>query len=474
MDIQRFWKKTLSPRWQRWIISPWQKWLTPRSTDHDEAFRERTIRAIIPILVFITLAVYTRQFIVDPTLTTLLVQLAEGSVVFALLGGLTYAVTKGKITFAGQVITVLFVVGVFFMMIDDGYWSNDVHSMKLLVPLVAALVLPINLLIPATVTTVVVFAVVAIGQDLSGRVAPVIDGKPLDTVWAAILDTFFLMMIEAVLLRYMRVEFDRRLRVISETAQNLRIATAKAKEASRTKSEFLANVSHELRTPLNAIIGFSDMLLMGMSGDLNESQRHKVERLKENGNRLLSLVNNILDITRIEAKRIEIINKPFSPRALIKRLQSQMEPLARQSGLEFNATVDEAIPETLLGDEVRVEQVITNLLSNAFKFTPKGSVSVNIRINPGDKTWSVVVADTGIGIAPHAQEIIFEEFRQVDGSFTRAYKGSGLGLAIARNLVRIMSGEIKVESELGKGSTFTVTLPLLQEVREPQLEMVEA
>jgi len=272
----------------------------------------------------------------------------------------------------------------------------------------------------------------------------------------------------------MRVEFDRRLRVISETAQNLRIATAKAKEASRTKSEFLANVSHELRTPLNAIIGFSDMLLMGMSGDLNESQRHKVERLKENGNRLLSLVNNILDITRIEAKRIEIINKPFSPRALIKRLQSQMEPLARQSGLEFNATVDEAIPETLLGDEVRVEQVITNLLSNAFKFTPKGSVSVNIRINPGDKTWSVVVADTGIGIAPHAQEIIFEEFRQVDGSFTRAYKGSGLGLAIARNLVRIMSGEIKVESELGKGSTFTVTLPLLQEVREPQLEMVEA
>lgn len=461
MNVQLFWEKTVVPHWQKWIIAWWHKWLTPKSMDHDEAFRERTIRMIIPVLVFITIAIYTRQIIVEPTLKTFLMQLGEGIVVFSFFGGLAFAVTRGKIALAGHVLTGLMIVGVFFIMIDDGFWSNDVHSLNLLVPLVAALVLPINRLLPATLTTVLLFASMAAIQETTGRVPPIVDGNPLDTAFASSLDTFFLLMIEAVLLRYMRIEFDHRLRVMGETAKELRVATAKAREASRIKSEFLANMSHELRTPLNAIIGFSDMLLIGMTGELNDKQQHKIERLKENGIRLLTLVNNILDITRIEAKRIEIVNRPFSPRSLANRLQSQMEPLAQQSHLAFHVTVNPVVPETMVGDEQRLEQVVTNLLSNAFKFTEQGTVSLEMDADLNNNIWSIAVTDTGIGIAPHAKELIFEEFRQADGSSARAYKGSGLGLAIARNLVRIMSGQISIESELGKGSTFKVTLPIV-------------
>jgi signal transduction histidine kinase len=255
-------------------------------------------------------------------------------------------------------------------------------------------------------------------------------------------------------------ELDNRIEEINETNSALRVATAKAKEAARVKGEFLANVSHELRTPLNAIIGFSDMLLMGMSGELAPKQRHKMERLKENGVRLLTLINNILDITRIEMRRIDIAHKPFSPTALAERLSAQMAVLAERSNLEFQTSVATDLPETVYGDEQRIEQVIVNLLSNAFKFTEKGLVTLKVRANSDQKTWSIAVTDTGIGIPPHALNIIFEEFRQVDGSSKRAYKGTGLGLAITRNLVRMMDGEIKVDSEMGKGSTFSVTLPL--------------
>jgi signal transduction histidine kinase len=268
-------------------------------------------------------------------------------------------------------------------------------------------------------------------------------------------------------------ELDNKVSELNETNDELRIATAKAREAARVKGEFLANVSHELRTPLNAIIGFSDMLLMGMSGELNPKQHHKLERLRENGARLLNLINDILDITRIEARRIEIISKPFAPRALMERLSAQMAVLAEQNKLDLTVGIDSSIPEIVIGDEKRIEQVIVNMLSNAFKFTEQGLVTLDVHSSPHEPTWSIVVSDTGIGIPPHAVNIIFEEFRQVDGGGTRAYKGSGLGLAITRNLVRMMDGQISVQSEIGKGSVFTVTLPLVTP-ESAKLELAES
>jgi signal transduction histidine kinase len=248
---------------------------------------------------------------------------------------------------------------------------------------------------------------------------------------------------------------------LQDQAEVLRLAMVKAKESARVKGEFLANVSHELRTPLNAIIGFSDMLLAGMSGALTEKQHHKMTRLKENGVRLLALINDLLDLTRIEAGRIEMVEKAFSPRVLAERIAAQMESLAFESKLQFDTKVSSEVPAILLGDEKRIEQVIVNLLSNAFKFTKEGCISLNLDANDADGTWVLAVTDTGIGIPPHAVNIIFEEFRQLDGSYSRAYKGSGLGLAITRNLVRMMGGKISVKSEVGSGSTFIVTLPII-------------
>ncbi len=250
-------------------------------------------------------------------------------------------------------------------------------------------------------------------------------------------------------------------------AEKLRVATASAKEAARLKSEFLANMSHELRTPLNAIIGYSDMLLMGMTGSLNDNQHHKIERLRENGTRLLTLINDILDLTRIEARRVDIIAKPFDLRPLIRRLASQVEVLAQDKGLDFEVDVASDVPEKITGDEKRLEQIIVNLLSNAFKFTSQGKVALKVWTT--GQIWQIAVSDTGIGIPPHARSLIFEEFRQLDGSSNRVYKGTGLGLAITRNLVRLMDGQITVDSELGQGSTFTVTFPLVQPEQDSQI-----
>ncbi|MBX3065239.1 MAG: HAMP domain-containing protein [Anaerolineae bacterium] len=245
---------------------------------------------------------------------------------------------------------------------------------------------------------------------------------------------------------------------IDEKNRALRIATAKAEEVARLRGEFLATMSHELRTPLNAIIGFSDVLLMGLGGALNQAQQHQVERLKENGNRLLTLINDVLDISRIEAGRIEIASESFAPAAMLERISEQMQVLAAQKQINFLTVISPSIPPTLVGDEKRLEQVIVNLLSNAFKFTDKGSVNLEATC-ASSETWSIAVRDSGIGIPPHALDLIFEPFRQVDGSSKRSYSGSGLGLAIAQQLIQSMGGKITVSSELGKGSTFTITLP---------------
>jgi signal transduction histidine kinase len=185
-----------------------------------------------------------------------------------------------------------------------------------------------------------------------------------------------------------------------------------------------------------------------------------MQRLKENGTRLLTLINDLLDLTRIESGRLEMVDKAFSPQALVERMTAQMESLAVESKLSFETHISPEVPEMVWGDEKRVEQVIVNLLSNAFKFTNEGSVTLSISVDQHADSWILEVADTGIGIPPHAVNVIFEEFRQLDGSYSRAYKGSGLGLAITRNLVRMMGGRIGVKSEVGSGSTFTVSLPM--------------
>jgi signal transduction histidine kinase len=233
--------------------------------------------------------------------------------------------------------------------------------------------------------------------------------------------------------------------------------------ANRHKSEFLANMSHELRTPLNAIIGFSEVLQERMFGEMNEKQTEYINDIHGSGKHLLSLINDILDLSKIEAGRMELDLTRFHVPAAISNALTLMRERAGRHFVALSSTVDERIGE-ITADERKFKQILLNLLSNAVKFTPEGG-KVDVRARRLDSSVEVAVADTGIGIAPADHKAVFEEFRQLGTDYTKKAEGTGLGLALTRKFVELHGGSIQLESEPGKGSTFTFTLPDRPEIR---------
>ena len=246
------------------------------------------------------------------------------------------------------------------------------------------------------------------------------------------------------------IENARLFREIEDKSRQLEIA-------SQHKSEFLANMSHELRTPLNAIIGFSEVLSERMFGDINEKQAEYISDILQSGQHLLSLINDILDLSKIEAGRMELELSDFDLPSSIENTLTLVREGAVRRGIELGHTVDEHLG-MVRADERRVKQVLLNLLSNALKFTPEGG-RIDVRAAVRDGMAEISVADTGVGISPEDQELVFEEFRQV-GTAAKKVEGTGLGLAISRKFIEVHGGRIWVESQVGKGSTFAFTLPL--------------
>jgi signal transduction histidine kinase len=228
--------------------------------------------------------------------------------------------------------------------------------------------------------------------------------------------------------------------------------------ASRHKSEFLANMSHELRTPLNAVIGFSEVLQERMFGELNDKQMEYVHDIHASGKHLLSLINDILDLSKIEAGKVELELSTFHLPSSLEGTLTLVRERATRHGIDVSLAVDDRLGD-MVADERKVRQVLLNLLSNAVKFTPDGG-RVEVRADAVDSAVQIAVRDTGIGIASEDQELIFEEFRQVGNDLFRKREGTGLGLTLARKFVQLHGGRIWVQSEPGKGSTFTFTLPL--------------
>jgi signal transduction histidine kinase len=227
--------------------------------------------------------------------------------------------------------------------------------------------------------------------------------------------------------------------------------------ANRHKSQFLANMSHELRTPLNSILGYSELLIDGIYGELAEKCRSVLERVQSNGKHLLGLINDVLDLSKIEAGQLTLAVDDYSMSSIVKSVVAITESLARAKGLALSTLIQGELP-TGRGDERRLTQVLLNLVGNAIKFTDKGSVEVNARVE--DEQFIVSVRDTGAGIAEADQSLIFDEFQQVDSANTRQKGGTGLGLAIAKRIVEMHGGRIVLESTLGFGSTFRMILPL--------------
>jgi signal transduction histidine kinase/CheY-like chemotaxis protein/HPt (histidine-containing phosphotransfer) domain-containing protein len=253
---------------------------------------------------------------------------------------------------------------------------------------------------------------------------------------------------------------ERRTRELSEANTRLESAVAAAEEASRMKSEFLANMSHEIRTPLNGVLGMVTLLA---NTPLSAEQREYVELAKASSDALINIVSDILDVSKIEAGRMELELQDFYLHELVAASRDMLGREAFAKGLELRTRIDEDVPLAVRGDRFRVGQVLTNLLSNAVKFTAAGSVELDVAVAERTNVANMIcfrVRDTGIGIEHDRLAALFDPFTQADFSTTRQYGGTGLGLTICRDLARMMGGEIRAESELGKGSTFEVTIPL--------------
>ena len=236
---------------------------------------------------------------------------------------------------------------------------------------------------------------------------------------------------------------------------------AKAKEvelASRYKSDFLANMSHELRTPLNSSLILAKLLADNSEGNLTAQQVQFAQTIQSSGNDLLNLINDILDLSKIEAGHVEINAEAVSIERTVNGLRHMFEPLATNKGLQFNVSVDAGVPTVIQTDPQRLEQVLKNLLANALKFTENGSVSLTVGAR-NDNQVAFSIKDTGIGIADEQQQRIFEAFHQADSTISRKFGGTGLGLSISRELVRLLGGRFQLQSQLGEGSTFTVIIP---------------
>jgi PAS domain S-box-containing protein len=263
-------------------------------------------------------------------------------------------------------------------------------------------------------------------------------------------------------LKQASVELERKVQEatgeLAEQNELLRRQHIALEQASALKSQFLANMSHEFRTPLNAILGYTHMLLNNVTGQVSEPQRKSLTRIDSNARHLLALINDILDITRIEAGRMPLNATTFGVGELFEEVQAELEPIIKRSNLSVSTKVRGNVP-TLRTDRQKVKQIVLNLLSNALKFTPAGSVTMTASYDARDKQVGIAVRDTGVGIATDDQAKVFEDFRQLDSSPARGYGGTGLGLSICRRLAHILGGSIDLESAVGKGSTFTLRLP---------------
>jgi CheY-like chemotaxis protein/signal transduction histidine kinase/CHASE3 domain sensor protein len=247
------------------------------------------------------------------------------------------------------------------------------------------------------------------------------------------------------------------------------VLTARSDELQRAneyKSEFLANMSHELRTPLNSTLILAKLLADNKDGNLTAAQVKFAKTISSAGNDLLALINDVLDLSRIEAGKVELAPEKISVAATVESLVKTFQPSADQNHLHFSWVIEPGVPQQLETDPQRLGQILKNLLSNAFKFIEKGAVGLRV-FSPQSGTVAFAVRDTGVGIAPHQQEVIFEAFRQADGSIHRKFGGTGLGLSISRDLAALLGGAITVQSALGEGSVFTLSVPLAFNPGEP-------
>ncbi len=444
-------------------------WLRPRSRDRDEAFREQSIRIAIALVwllgslsFILTVFVYQNPWgiISLPTLHLF----AIGGFMLA-----AYFVSREHVLAAAWSVVITLMIGYVGVLILDQQNYTNLFSgipMSMFVVIVGALVLPRHAIFPVSIAAVIAYGVaMALSQPAEA------DQPGYNLSQAIFTAVLFVPAVGAVLYR-LRTEFDARLEAMlnsirqaelaqqqaEEARQHAEINRQRAEESDRAKSQFLANMSHELRTPLNAIIGYNEAMLGGMVGGFSDHQTKLLGHMQHNSRRLLGLINDILDLSKVESGSLQVFLAPMSPQKVIQDTVESLRSLATEKNIALDVQFSDAVPEVVLCDANKLQQVLVNIVSNAIKFTDTGGVTVDVGI-VDTSIWKFEVRDTGIGMPPNAVSYIFEPFQQVDGTDKRKYKGTGLGLAITKRLVERLGGSISVESEYGKGTTFFITLP---------------
>lgn len=443
---------TLGTRWKtfesRWNTS-WQKanqaLFAPRSADREIAFRERTIRVISTIGIVVgAIALLSSQLVFhDPwSLLSLPVLFS-----LSLLGftGAALAVRSERIVLAGWLLVgVILLGGMVISIVGIGYITNARVAVFMLAIALASVVLARRSIL--WVSLLCIALSVGVGVYL---------GTSLDSV--LITDsTLFISL--GLFLRERGKESDDRLSAVRNLVAQAEASKRQAEEANRAKSRFLATMSHELRTPMNSVLGYVEIMLEGMAGELTPKQKEILGHVFDSGKRLLGLINDILDLNKIESGTVEVYATVMPPKKVVSDLMLEMQSLAEKRGIWLKSVFNDGTPEVVVCDTNKLKQILINLVGNAIKFTTSGGVTIEV-VAPDANTWACLVRDTGVGMPKGAETYIFESFRQVDSSDSREHQGTGLGLAIVRQLTVMMGGNISVESELGKGSVFKVVLP---------------
>ncbi|MDZ4769477.1 MAG: ATP-binding protein [Chloroflexota bacterium] len=425
----------------------WRFLLVPRVSDRDLYLRERTIRIVALISLLFALLASVASLFVFRDVFEFVSYPSLYLIVFLSSTAAMVLVTRGNLLGAGWAVVVgWFISTTLVAAIDAGYPAQIHTALLLLSCLLAYSVLP-----QRTIWIAAAFA------TLAAMLPTLSSANPAD-MFSIALTNVTVFGLAALFLYQQSSESNDRLRAVQTALKAIEVARAEADLANQAKSNFLANMSHELRTPLNAIMGYVDILRYGMAGELTSTQTGLLQDVAQNNTRLLALINDILDVAKIESGTTTLLETIADPQEVVMRTVEALRGLLLNKNIELNVVFTEDAPSVVLMDVTKFQQVLTNLIGNAIKFTEKGGVYVTVDGNSPDE-WHVKVRDTGIGIPVEAKAYIFEKFRQVDSSTTRVRQGTGLGLAIVKGLTELFGGEITVESQPHVGTTFTLSLP---------------